>query len=153
MLPAGRPDVLRDLQFGELETRRNGATYKRVVAKGPRRLPVVRRHDALRTLAVCNGRSKHVSFGPTDEIALEKKLERRACIRVPNLGRINAMPSGDLTAAKEKIDRCRESAAVWSGRIAKRLPEVSALGMRCETEFCDETIRLAHSAENVTLSG
>src|SRR5262249_46344832 len=98
-------------------------------------------------------RPENVPFTLAFQILLDEQLKRRAVVPMPDLDRVDAMPFRDLAPAKEEVYRSRACSSVRFGSIAKCLPKMSAFWMRYQTEFGNEAIGLAHSAENVTLSG
>lgn len=70
----------------------------------------------------------------------ERELKRRSGIEVPNLGRIDAMPSVDHIAGKEKVNRSSTpSRAVWS-RLTPSLAKEATLRVRREVENSDDVI-------------
>src|SRR4051812_27308243 len=57
---------------------------------------------------------------------------------MPDLDRVDAMPVRAFAACKQEIDRGRNGTAIDRPGIAKRLAEMSALGMRFEIEQADD---------------
>ena len=75
---------------------------------------------------------RSVSAGPGAVGAAEK--QRRAGVKMPELGRVDAVPGGALARLQQVVDGGGEGAAVRAGRVAERLAEMAALGVRHKSE-------------------
>src|SRR5262249_53739031 len=131
-----------ELETGELESGRDRAADQRPVAEGFCRLPGMRRHHCLRTLAGGEVASENEAFDRAVAACCELELERAAGVIVPDFGGVDAVPVRALATRQQEIDRGRMRAAVRAG-VAVRFHEVAALGMRLEAEQADDLGRVA----------
>src|ERR1700722_1459262 len=137
----------RQLEGGEFETRHHRAADQRPVAARDRRLPGVRRNDALRALAGREIAAEHDALAAARRRNFE--LERRARVPMPDLDRVDAMPVRTLAARQQKIDRGgrrtgdadaalpRERGRQRERDIAKGLPVMPAFRMRLQIQDPD----------------
>ena len=121
-LGAGRPVRRRHLEAANSKSRRDRAADQRPVAEAFRRLPVARRHDALRPLARRDDRRRASCGGSRPRSSGHLEHQRRARIVVPDLDRIDPMPVRALAAREQEIDRRRGRA---SARIVRASRNVS----------------------------
>jgi hypothetical protein len=113
-------------------------------------LPALRRNDKLRPLAPdqVGAQAMHVC-----RIAGARGfyLQWRPGVKMPNLGRIHAMPARHLTGFEKKINQRRDGpAARIMRRIAKGFAEIATFRMRAQIEQGDDA-RGAHTHDGTGL--
>jgi hypothetical protein len=132
-----RPARRRHLEFGKLKAGRDRASDERPVARRSCCLPRVRRDDSLWALAGDKivAQLNHL----VAPVCCDFKFERRAGVKVPDFGGIDAVPLRAFPAREQKINRGRRgTAAIDLAYIAEDLAEMSTLRMRLQIQQSDD---------------
>ena len=110
-----------------------------------RGLPAPGRHDSLGTLARRQIRAEHEAANRSGLGVGDLQHQRRAGVKMPDLGGVDAVPVRAFAARQQEIDRGRRGPPApripgyaRKGGIAKRLAEMAALGMRTQVEQPDD---------------
>jgi hypothetical protein len=129
-LAGRRPALRRQLERCKLKTGCHGASHQRPVAACIGGLPRPRRHDRLRHFAGGEiGTKPDAAAAP---VIGHLQAKRAACVIMPDLHRIDAMPVRALAARQQEIDRGRERPAVGvRARVAKSLAKCPPSGCGC----------------------
>src|SRR4029078_3881826 len=131
------PILRRQFKCRKIKSGRHGAADQRPVAGAFGGLPGMRRHDRLRLFA--GGEVRPEPEAPLSIVIRDLQRQRGACVIVPDLDVIDAMPVRTLAACQQEIDRGGPRAAVCVGTgIAKRLAIIAAFRMRLQFEPRDD---------------
>src|SRR3954470_14955130 len=136
----------RHLELLELEAGRHGATDEAVIPLAARHLPGAWRHHQLRNLGLVDVIAQDIA------VSANRQLQWRAAIKMPDLGRIDAMPARDLPRLEQEIDGGRGGAALagcfstgWQRpAIPKGLAEMAPFRMRLQRQHVDQAVRFRH---------
>ena len=110
-----------------------------------RLLPSVGRHGGLRALA--GGKIRSEGNCTMSCIVGDAEDQRRACVPMPDLDRIDAVPARHLALAQQEVDGRGRGARTVAAAIAKRLAEMPTLRMRRKPEQADNFVggQVSHS--------
>src|SRR5262249_8729145 len=140
-----RPALGRGLEAFEFKSRRGRAADKRPFAACGRRLPGARWYHCLWALARRKVRSEDDALDRSLVCCGDLERERRTGMIMPDLHRIDAMPTRMLPERKQEIDRGRgRSAAIDRAGIAEGLAEMPAFGVRLEIKETDDVGGCGH---------
>src|ERR1700735_4502753 len=98
------PTMRGQLEMPDLESRRDCAAHQGPRPQALGRLPGIRRHHDLWTLAVAKAVTETM-YCHRLAIRRDPQFERSTAIPIPDLGGIDAMPSRDLTLGQQIVDR------------------------------------------------
>lgn len=119
---------------------RDGAAYQRPVACGFGRLPVIHRHDALWPMASGDVGAEYLDPCRALLGVGGAQTQRRARVKMPDLGRVNLVPVTGRARLEQEIDRGACGAVARRGVGHPCLAVEPAFGMRREVQSCDNIV-------------
>lgn len=144
----------RKLESREPEPRRDSASHQRPFAKTARGLPVMRWHYRLRHVALSKLGPQNMRLVRALRIRRDTQLQRRACVKMPDLCGINPVPVAVLARFQQEQDR----GPGWTraiGRIGDpclAIPPAFRMGLereKCDYVVCSHVspVRLLHNTD------
>src|SRR5437899_1426619 len=131
------PTLRRQFEFRKLESRSNRASDQGPIAVALGRLPRMRWNDRLRRFAGCQIRAELHAALPA--IVSNLQRQRGACVIMPDLHRVDAMPVRAFAVRQQEIDRGRSRASIGvHALVAKRFAIMAAFRMRLEVQPRDD---------------
>src|SRR5262245_14344844 len=135
-LSSGFPAPRGKLEALEFETRGDRAADQRPVAEAFGRLPGTGRNNGLWPFAGGEIGSERYALNRRSLANRDRERKRRACVVVPDLGRVDPMPVRTLAARQQKIDRGRGGAGACDC-VAEGFAEMPPFRVRLEREQAD----------------